>query len=195
MPYFKYFYPFIFKTEVMRIRSLSFVLVFVVLGRLVSFAGEGMWIPLLLDQLNEKEMQAMGMNITAEDIYSMNKSSMKDAIVLFGRGCTGEIISSQGLLLTNHHCGYGQIQKHSSVEHDYLTDGFWAMSKEEELPNPGLTATLMVEMREVTSDVLAGVNDKMTEAVRTDIIWANARNLVAEFEAQLRIQSFYQALF
>jgi len=87
----------------------------------ISRAGEGMWLPLLLSQLNEKEMRDMGMRITAEDIYSINHSSLKDAIMLFGGGCTGELVSNQGLLLTNHHCGYGNIQKHSSLEHDYLT--------------------------------------------------------------------------
>ncbi len=126
-------------------------------------AGEGMWIPMLLKQLNEKEMKAMGMRITAEDIYSINKSSLKDAIVLFGRGgCTGEIVSDQGLLLTNHHCGFGQIQQHSSLENDYLTNGFWAMNREEELPNPGLTVTMMKKMEDVTEQVLQGVDDGMS---------------------------------
>ena len=110
------------------------------------FAGEGMWIPMLL-QYNEKEMQEMGMKITADDIYSINHSSLKDAIVLFGGGCTGEIVSDQGLLLTNHHCGYDYIQKHSSVEHDYLTNGFWAMNRGEELPCPGLSVIFLREMR------------------------------------------------
>ena len=101
-------------------------------------ADEGMWLPYLLQQMNEKDMQAKGMKITAEDIYSVNQGSLKDAIVLFGGGCTGEIVSDKGLLLTNHHCGYGSIQSHSSLENDYLTNGFWAMKMEEELPTPGL---------------------------------------------------------
>jgi len=153
-----------------------------ILCRLTVLAGEGMWIPMLLQQMNEKEMQEMGMNITAEEIYSMNNSSMKDAIVLFGRGCTGEIISGEGLLLTNHHCGFGNIQKHSSVENDYLTDGFWAMSREEELPNPGLTATLMIEMKEVTDGVLEGVESNMTMTARKAKIRTNAKNIISEFE-------------
>lgn len=107
---------------------------------------------------------------------------MKDAIVLFGRGCTGEIISGEGLLLTNHHCGFGNIQKHSSVENDYLTDGFWAMSREEELPNPGLTATLMIEMKEVTDGVLEGVESNMTMTARKAKIRTNAKNIISEFE-------------
>lgn len=127
----------------------------------LAFATEGMWLPLLLKQLNEKEMQAMGMKIGAEDIYSINRGSLKDAIVQFGSGCTGEIISGQGLLLTNHHCGAGQIQSHSSLAHNYLQDGFWAMSHEEELPNPGLTATFIVRMEDVTKQVLDNVSPDM----------------------------------
>ena len=97
----------------------------------------GMWIPSLLEGMNEQEMKLLGSKMTAEDIYSVNKSSLKDAIVHFGNGCTAEMISSKGLLLTNHHCGYGRIQSHSSVDHDYLKDGFWAKSMDQELENPG----------------------------------------------------------
>jgi hypothetical protein len=138
-----------------------------------SIAGEGMWIPLLLEQLNEPEMKSMGMRISAEDIYSINKSSLKDAILLFGRGCTAEIVSDQGLILTNHHCGYGQIQKHSSLEHDYLTTGFWAMDKSQELPNPGLSVTLLVRMEDVTRQVLEGITAEMTEKARAERIKSN----------------------
>lgn len=134
------------------------------------FAGEGMWIPLLLESLNEDEMQTMGMEITAEDIYSVNKSSLKDAIVKFGNGCTGEIISGDGLLLTNHHCGFGQIQRHSTLENDYLQNGFWAMSREEELTNPGLSVTFIVRIEDVTSQVLEGVTDEMDEEARQKAI-------------------------
>lgn len=151
------------------------ILVSLLIGRV--FAHEGMWIPLFLGEINEAQMKEMGMNITAEDIYSINQSSLKDAIVIFGRGCTGEVISSEGLLLTNHHCGYRQIQSHSSVEHDYLTDGFWAMSKEEELPNPGLTATFLVEMREVTKEVLEGIEEGMDEKSRTELIKQNIKKI------------------
>ncbi|HRX96046.1 MAG TPA: S46 family peptidase [Bacteroidales bacterium] len=143
-------------------------------------ADEGMWIPLFLGQINEAEMQAMGMNITAEDIYSINQSSLKDAIVIFGGGCTGELVSDQGLLLTNHHCGYRQIQKHSSVDHDYLTNGFWAMERSEELPNPGLKVTFLVRMEEVTDAVLNGVNAQMTEEERNKIIEENIETIKAE---------------
>lgn len=139
------------------------------------FAGEGMWIPIFLKQLNEAEMKAHGMQLSAEDIYSINQSSLKDAIVHFGGGCTSEIISSDGLLLTNHHCGYGQVQAHSSVEHDYLTDGYWAMNRGEELPNPGLTATLIKRIEPVTEQVMAGVTDDMSEQERQKKIEANSR--------------------
>ena len=105
------------------------VLLFIVLLSLPSKADEGMWIPLLLDKFNIKTMQEMGFKLSAEDVYSVNQACMKDAVLSFGGGCTGEMISAQGLLITNHHCGYGQIQSHSSLENDYLTDGFWAMSK------------------------------------------------------------------
>ncbi len=147
------------------------------------FAGEGMWIPMLL-QYNEKEMQAMGMKITAEDIYSINHSSLKDAIVLFGGGCTGELVSDQGLLLTNHHCGYDYIQKHSSVEHDYLTNGFWAMNRGEELPCPGLSVIFLREMRDVTEKVLFNITDDMPENERQAKIDENIKKLVADFEKQ-----------
>ena len=150
---------------------------------MVAFAGEGMWIPMLL-QYNEKEMQEMGMRITADDIYSINHSSLKDAIVLFGGGCTGEIVSDYGLLLTNHHCGYDWIQKHSSVEHDYLTEGFWAMNRSQELPCPGLTVTILREMRDVTEKVTFNVNDDMDEAERTRLINENIKKLVAEIEEE-----------
>ncbi len=180
----------------MRTRKLSLVLLIVLIIKPFAFAGEGMWIPMLLKQLNEKQMKAMGMNISADDIYSINHSSLKDAILLFGRGCTSEIISKDGLLLTNHHCGFSSIQKHSSLEHDYLTNGFWAMNRSEELVNPGLTATLMIRMDEVTDEVLAGVTNDMTEKQREDKIAENSKQIVSDFEAsseyQAKIKSFFK---
>ncbi len=119
-------------------KLLYFLTGFIMLLSTNTKADEGMWIPMLIDRLNYVDMQEMGLNLTAEEIYSINNSSLKDAIVIFGRGCTAEIISKDGLLITNHHCGYGTIQSHSTIEHDYLSDGFWAMSFEEELKNPGL---------------------------------------------------------
>jgi len=139
-----------------------------------------MWIPLLLEQLNLNDMQAKGLKLSAKDIYAINQSSLKDAVVRFGGGCTSEIISSGGLLLTNHHCGYGVIHSHSSVENDYLTDGFWAMSQNEELTNPGLTATLIVRIEDVTKKVLEGVDDKTEEGERLKAIDANIKKVREE---------------
>ena len=155
----------------------------ILLTSAMAFAGEGMWIPMLL-QYNEKEMQEMGMRITADDIYSINHSSLKDAIVIFGGGCTGEIVSDYGLLLTNHHCGFDYIQKHSSVEHDYLTDGFWAMDRSQELPCPGLSVIFLREMRDVTEKVLFNVTDDMTEEDRQATINENIKKITAEVEKQ-----------
>ena len=155
----------------------------ILLTSAMAFAGEGMWIPMLL-QYNEKEMQEMGMRITADDIYSINHSSLKDAIVLFGGGCTGEIVSDYGLLLTNHHCCFDYIQKHSSVEHDYLTDGFWAMDRSQELPCPGLSVIFLREMRDVTEKVLFNVTDDMTEEDRQATINENIKKITAEVEKQ-----------
>jgi hypothetical protein len=121
----------------------------------MAMADEGMWLPCLIGERID-DMRAKGFELTAEDIYSVNQAALKDAIVLFGRGCTGELVSAEGLLLTNHHCGYGQIQSHSSVEHDYLTNGFWAMNRGEELPNPGLTVSFLVRMEDVTDQIAAG---------------------------------------
>ena len=126
-----------------------------------SFADECMWLLPLLKKLNIKDMQAKGLELTAEDIYSVNNSSLKDAIVIFGGGCTGEIVSPNGLLFTNHHCGFGSIQALSSVEHDYLKNGFWAKSLSEELPAPGLQVTFIRHIEDVTKKVLKGVKDDM----------------------------------
>ena len=126
-----------------------------------SNATEGMWIPTLLKAV-EDDMQAMGLELSAEDIYSINHSSLKDAIVHFGGGCTAELISDQGLLLTNHHCGYSQIQSHSSLENNYLKNGFWASSLAEELPNDGLTATLIDRIEDVSSRMMEGITEEMT---------------------------------
>lgn len=133
------------------------------------FADEGMWLPLLLKN-KEADMQKNGMRISAEDIYNVNNASLKDAVMLFGTGCTGEFVSNQGLLLTNHHCGYSFIVSHSTVERDYLTNGFWAMNREEELPCRGLTITRLVYMEDVTKQVLNGVQDNMSEVERQKLI-------------------------
>src|SRR5665647_2654702 len=130
-------------------------------------ADEGMWLLPLIEKLNLGKMTELGLKLSAEDIYSINKVCVKDAVVIFGGGCTGKIVSSQGLILTNHHCGYGSIQAHSSVDHDYLRDGFWAMSKEEELSNPTLSVTFLIRIEDVTSQILANVKLGMSETDRT----------------------------
>ena len=152
-------------------RTLKTILAIVVaLGSgLASKADEGMWLPSLISQ-RIADMQEKGFRLDADDIYSINQASLKDAVVLFARGCTGELISAEGLLVTNHHCGYGQIQKHSSVEHDYLKDGFWAMSRAEELPNPGLTVSFLDRMEDVTGIIMNGYDPQMTEEERAELV-------------------------
>jgi len=141
---------------------ISFLLPF------TALAGEGMWLPFLLGQLNEADMQSLGMKMSAEDIYSVNKGSLKDAIVHFNGGCSSSIISPQGLLLTNHHCGYSAIQTHSTLQNNYLQDGFWAMKQSDELKNDNLVATFIDRIEDVTKDILKGVTDKMTTKERKD---------------------------
>ena len=158
--------------------------IFVVLALIISsFVGNiakadgGMWLPMLLS-MNESDMQAKGMKISAKDIYDVNNASLKDAVMLFGSGCTGEFVSNEGLIFTNHHCGYSYIVKHSTVEHDYLTNGFVAQSKAEELPCPGLTITLLKYMKDVTDKVLEGVDNSLTEVQRQTLIQSNIDNII-----------------
>jgi hypothetical protein len=134
----------------------------------------GMWIPSLLEGMNEDEMQALGSKLTAKDIYDINNSSLKDAIGHFNGGCTSEVISNQGLILTNHHCGFSQIQSHSSLKNDYLKDGFWAMNFKEELPNKGLFVQFIVRIDEVTTAVLNGVHETMSEREKQSLIDKNS---------------------
>ena len=152
----------------------TFALIAAVLLALPSTvrADEGMWIPMLLGR-NEAAMQKAGMRISAQDIYDINNASLKDAVLLFGGGCTGEFVSDEGLVLTNHHCGYSFIVRHSTVEHDYLTNGFWAKNREQELPCPGLSVTRLVRMEDVTDRVLDGVSDDMEESKRQSVIDGN----------------------
>jgi len=145
--------------------AISFILLFSLGFR--AKADEGMWLLPLIEKLNIGKMTQMGLKLSAEDIYSLNKACLKDGIVIFGGGCTGEIVSSQGLILTNHHCGYSSIQSHSSVEHDYLRDGFWARTNTEELMNPNLSVTFLIRIEDVTSQVLADVKEGMSETDRT----------------------------
>jgi hypothetical protein len=155
-----------------------------------------MWLPLLLEKLNEREMKSLGMKISAKDIYNINSGSLKDAIVSFGGFCTGEIISNKGLVLTNHHCGFDAVQNHSTLEHNYIRDGFWAMSNAEELPNPGLFVTFIVRIEDVTKQVLNGVTTKMTESERqsqTDKNMESLRNSVKKENYQkILIRGFFE---
>ena len=168
---------------------------FVLCINLSAKADEGMWLLPLLQKLNIGKMTELGLQLTAEDIYSLNNSSIKDAIVIFGGGCTAEIVSPEGLLLTNHHCGYGSIQSHSTVEHDYLTDGFWAMSKKEELANPGLSVTFLNYIKDVTQQVISKLNDNMTEAERAQAVREAIQKIQSEVETNdfvsARVQPFY----
>ena len=163
----------------MKNRTRLIALIATILMGISAKADEGMWLPSLISQ-RIADMQEKGFRLSAEDIYSVNQASLKDAVVLFGRGCTGELISAEGLLLTNHHCGYGQIQKHSSVEHDYLKDGFWAMSCEEELPNPGLSVSFLERMEDVTDIILKGYEPGMSEDQRVEIVRNNSKALIDE---------------
>ena len=163
----------------MKNRTRLIALIATILMGISAKADEGMWLPSLISQ-RIADMQEKGFRLSAEDIYSVNQASLKDAVVLFGRGCTGELISAEGLLLTNHHCGYGQIQKHSSVEHDYLKDGFWAMSREEELPNPGLSVSFLERMEDVTDIILKGYEPGMSEDQRVEIVKNNSKALIDE---------------
>ena len=155
-----------------------------------------MWIPSLLKGMNEKEMKSLGMKMSASDIYDVNNSSLKDAVPHFNGGCTSEVISSKGLLLTNHHCGYGEIQSHSTVDHDYLTDGFWAMNMAEELPNPDLEVTFIVRIEDVTNKVLEGTTTIADEAAKQKKIQENIGRLTStlpkESYQENKIRTFYE---
>ncbi|MES2513024.1 MAG: S46 family peptidase [Bacteroidota bacterium] len=162
---------------------------------LISKADEGMWLPQLLNAMNIKDMKKNGLKLTAEQIYSVNKSSMKDAIVQFAGGCTAEIISNQGLILTNHHCGYSAIAYHSTVEKDYLTNGFWAMNKNEEVYTPNLNATIIQRIEDVTAKVLKGITATSTEAKKDSITKANIKQLEKEAIAGTHYESFIRPFF
>lgn len=176
----------------MKLLRLLLLLVFI-----PTYAQQGgMWIPSLLKGMNQKEMKSLGMKMSASDIYDVNNSSLKDAVPHFNGGCTSEVISSKGLLLTNHHCGYGEIQAHSTVEHDYLTDGFWAMSLEEELPNPGMEVTFIVRIEDVTNKVLEGVSILKSEEDKQKKIQDNiakiSKDSPKESYQENKIRTFYE---
>jgi hypothetical protein len=156
----------------------------------------GMWIPSLLEGMNEEEMTSLGSKLSAQDIYDVNNSSLKDAIGHFNGGCTSEVISPKGLILTNHHCGFSQIQSHSTLENDYLKNGFWAMNLEEELPNEGLFIEFIVSIQDVTLEVLSVVNENMTEKEKQSVIDKNSNGLMKNWTKEpwqdVKIKSFYK---
>ncbi len=175
---------------------MRFLRLFLLLFVVQSYAQQGgMWLPNLLSGMNEKEMKSLGMKMSASDIYDVNKSSLKDAVPHFNGGCTSEVISPKGLLLTNHHCGYGEIQSHSTVENDYLTNGFWAYKMEDELPNKDLVVTFIVRIEDVTSKVLEDTQS-LAEAEKQkkiqDNIQALSTTLGKESWQENRIRTFYE---
>ena len=175
-------------------KYLKILLLFVTLN---TFAQQGgMWIPSLLEGMNEDEMTSLGSKLTAKDIYDVNNSSLKDAIGHFNGGCTSEVISPKGLILTNHHCGFSQIQSHSSLENDYLKNGFWAMNFEDELPNNGLFVEFIVSIHDVSKEVLAAINEDMTEKEKQSTIDKNSnailKNWTKETWQDVKVKSFYK---
>ncbi|MBO5234894.1 MAG: S46 family peptidase [Alistipes sp.] len=161
-----------------------------------AMADEGMWLLPYLQKMNIKDMKAKGCKLSAEEIYSINKNSIKDAIVIFGNGCTGEVVSSEGLLFTNHHCGYGSIQALSSVDHDYLKYGFWANNHAEEIPAPGLTVRFIREISDVTAQITGNIPANAKESERNRIVAENAKNLQKELKKEnkgkdIQIKAFF----
>ncbi len=183
-----------FKTGYMKlIKTIQlFILLFI---STASFADEGMWLPQLLQQLNQKQMQRLGMKMSAADIYSVNKSSLKDAIVSFGGFCTGEVISDKGLVLTNHHCGFDAIQNHSTIDRNYIRDGFWAMNGGEEIPNPGLFVTFIVRIDDVTTTILNGVTKSLSESERQSAIDKNIAALRTASKKETYQDALIRAFF
>ena len=178
-----------------------FIIVFALLSTSITRADEGMWLLSMLGK-NIATMQEMGCKLSAEDIYSINKACLKDAIVGLGRDgrpfshfCSGEIISGEGLVLTNHHCGFPYIQAHSTVEHDYLANGFWAYSKKEELSNPGLTASILQRIEDVTDKVNAALKDNMSEAERAQVIAIVSQRIAAEAMKGTNLAAQVQSMF
>ena len=156
---------------------------------------EGMWLPMHIKRLNYADMQKAGLKLTADEIYSVNSSSLKDAIVSFGGFCTGEIISGEGLVLTNHHCGYGSIQTHSTVQNDYLTDGFWAKSKKDEIPNKDLSVSFLIRMEDVSARVLNALEGASTEQERAGKIAAEVRKITEEAKANTHYEAQVKSFF
>ena len=177
--------------KLIRFVFLSFLLVSVTAAK----ADEGMWLPQLLQKLNESRMKSLGMKISADQIYSINHGSLKDAVVSFGGFCTGDVISSKGLVLTNHHCGFDAIQNHSSLEHNYIRDGFWSKNYAEEIPNKGLFVTFIVRIDDVSAQVMTGVTKNMSESERQSVIDKNIAALNKDLKKDATQSSFIRGFF
>lgn len=177
-------------------RQLILVLLNVLIFCGNGIADEGMWLPSLIDKFNISNMQDKGLKLSPNEIYNINNASLKDAVVALDRGsCTAEVISENGLILTNHHCGYDEIQNHSSVDNNYLEEGFWAMSYDEELPNPGKTVSFLISIEDVTDKVLAEVTDDMDEDERNKKIYAVSNELEREARKNTHYETFVRSFF
>ena len=177
-------------------KCLAVLFAFFLFLSLQSKADEGMWLPSLVGKLNIDQMHSMGLKLSAEQIYSINNSSLKDAVVALDRGsCTAEVVSADGLLLTNHHCGFGEIQKHSSVEHDYLKDGFWAKSRDQELANPGKSVTFLIRMEDVTDQVMKGISDNEPASSRQEKMMKAMTAIEKEARGDTKYETRVRSLF
>jgi len=179
----------------MKKRFFLLLILVSLLARIPARADEGMWVPLFLEALNYQDMRSLGLKLSADQIYSINRSSLKDAIGIFGRGCTCEVISDQGLILTNHHCGYGIIQQHSSLEHDYLTDGFWARTKEEEIPSPTLSIRFLIRIEDVTQQIVKNLTDDLSEADRNNKIQELSKKIETEATKDTHYEASVRSFF
>jgi len=178
----------------MKKRLLASTILFHIIIR-AGLSVEGMWIPLLIEKFNIKDMQEKGCRLTAEDIYSINKACMTNAVILFGRGCTGEVISPDGLVLTNYHCGHSRIQSHSKLEQDYMKEGFWAYSKPEELPNSGLTVTFLLQIEDVTQKVFQNTEGLVSRSEKENQITDNIQKLITKTTAGTNLDAEIKPFF
>lgn len=187
----------IFNTLNFLMKRLLAIIAFIqVMMPVVVNADEGMWLPALVEKLNINQMKKEGCSLNADDIYSINHSSLKDAVVALDHGsCTAELVSDEGLLLTNHHCGFDEIQEHSTVDHDYLRDGFWAKTKEEELPNPNKTASFLISFQDVTDQIIPELNDQMSSDERNNKVREIASKIEKEAVGETNYDARVQGLF
>lgn len=174
----------------MKFRSIVAMLIVIAMAVSTARADEGMWLLNMIGK-NYKQMKAQGFRLKAKDVYNVKNASLKDAVVVFGGYCTGEIVSSQGLIFTNHHCGYTAIQQHSSTDHDYIKDGFWANRLEDEIPTPGLYISILQDIQDVTDAVVNGTTKGMDEDKRAEIIEANITSLEAAYQKKYPEEKFY----